>query len=405
MNSSFESVAFKHPKMYIKLLAVLGFVAVASAADLTVGVESGRIIYEQNVTASPAIWKQIHNLTVTANETDEIISRVVVIDNRPEKDGEAKVVEGGEGQKNVTIELKSPAVFRGYDFTIKVFAEQGNVYSNTQASKNPISTGLDTQNAHIPFSKDINVNQGQETKNDDDIILQNPKVTAGSTTEATKENNDTQEQITPELVGQDQTRLNRDTENQKTDEQVSKPVDVTESVDPTKNIKANENTNKPQVKLDDDFDKTITPILSDNSTQKHEDSEVNVQILPKRPQFEEEDQHDLTHSDDDQQRTVRGFEKDSAVPALNKEQKDENRTTSTTIPNVSSTTAKNIYTQEKYGPQVIPVSGDSSSTQKPELATEASTTKLPENTLTQVSHHLKGHHVEHKHAVPLPYAL
>nr|AFH57148.1 REPAT28 [Spodoptera exigua] len=93
--------------MFAKVVVFLAVVAVAAAADLSVGKMGGRLIFYKNFSASPAIWKQVQAITVNATD-DALIRRVVVIDNRPEKDGEAKVVDGGVGQNNVTIGLRAP---------------------------------------------------------------------------------------------------------------------------------------------------------------------------------------------------------------------------------------------------------------------------------------------------------
>ncbi|CAF4770151.1 unnamed protein product [Pieris macdunnoughi] len=107
--------------MFTKCI-VLALVAVASCHDLAIGFNTnGKKIFDETKQANPAIWRQANNVTVTASE-NEVISRVVVKDLRPEKDGDVKIVEGGEGQKNVTIELKSPTALRGYDFQIEVYA-------------------------------------------------------------------------------------------------------------------------------------------------------------------------------------------------------------------------------------------------------------------------------------------
>ncbi|KAH9645637.1 hypothetical protein HF086_005286 [Spodoptera exigua] len=131
--------------MFAKVVAFLAVVAVAAAADLSVGKMGGRLIFYKNFSASPAIWKQVQAITVNATD-DALIRRVVVIDNRPEKDGEAKVVDGGVGQNNVTIELKSPTVFRGFDFTVKVYTKN----RITQAPQHPVSVGVHTQ---VPVKK------------------------------------------------------------------------------------------------------------------------------------------------------------------------------------------------------------------------------------------------------------
>ncbi|CAH4029712.1 uncharacterized protein LOC123711055 [Pieris brassicae] len=107
--------------MYTKCI-FLALVAVASCHDLAIGFNTnGKKIFDETKQANPAIWRQANNVTVTASD-NEVISRVVVKDLRPEKDGDVKIVEGGEGQNNVTIELKSPTALRGYDFQIEVYA-------------------------------------------------------------------------------------------------------------------------------------------------------------------------------------------------------------------------------------------------------------------------------------------
>ncbi|CAH0598349.1 unnamed protein product [Chrysodeixis includens] len=219
--------------MYI-LVAFVGCLAVASAADLTVGVEGGKVIFEQNVTASPAIWRQVKNLTVNATEND-VISRVVVIDNRAEKDGEAQIVEGGEGYDNVTIELKSPAVFRGFDFTIKVFGQNndGQVQQTSQTFGNdgqvqqtPQILGNDGQvqqtpeilvnegQSQVPM-KDLNVNdETQQHEREADVIEQKPT--------------DDQQQVQIPAVANEQIRQNRETEQK----QAQVPVTVAKEVKP-----------------------------------------------------------------------------------------------------------------------------------------------------------------------------
>ncbi|KAJ8708644.1 hypothetical protein PYW08_010026 [Mythimna loreyi] len=197
-DSSSASVVGKHPKMFVKVFAVIGFVALASAADLTVGAGVRKLIFDKNITAGPTIWQRVKTVTVnTSNTTNEVISRIVVIDNRLEKDGEAKVIEGGEGHKNVTIELKSPAVFRGLDFTVQVFADEKN---NAQVPQHPKITGSKTQQPQLP--KDLNVDKTQKAKNGGDIIIGAPKPTVPSTTQANKD--DQQKIQTPALVGKDQ---------------------------------------------------------------------------------------------------------------------------------------------------------------------------------------------------------
>lgn len=108
--------------MDIRIVQFLAFVALVQSRDVIVGENTdGSKIFDETKEASPALWRQSQNVTVNASDS-EIISRVVITDLRPDKDGDAKIVEGGEGQKNVTIELKSPTVLRGYEFHIEVYA-------------------------------------------------------------------------------------------------------------------------------------------------------------------------------------------------------------------------------------------------------------------------------------------
>ena len=433
--------------MFVKVLAVFGFVAVAYAADLSVGIEGGKLIFEQNITASPAIWRQVKLLTVNAtNTTDELISRVVVLDNRTEKDGEATVTEGGEGQRNVTLELKSPAVFRGFDFTVQVFATDPNVYgrvpnhpvqTGTQETQNPQvpalfpnhpePTGADTQNPQV--IKDLDVNSNQTPKDGGDIIIGAPVPTASSTTEEYK---DDQQKISPAVVGDEQTRLNRDIQDQKTKDQTSVPTPV--DVDATKDTKVNENANKTVVpEMDENLKKALDTIFDSKTTQKPEEEDAQ-KVVPVMPQAESDGLVNLR--DDEENRKVRQATKEPILPAFPKELTHDEHTTTKidlssstqnigqepsvlkvvvpvtdevltnddhTTPKIeaSSTTEKNVG-QEKAVPSVVSVTSEGSSTTPANKVTEF---KLPENVQTtqELERNIKGHHFGHHHAVPLPY--
>lgn len=103
--------------------------------------QSNKIFSEQR-TANPAIWKRSEEVVINAPE-HEIISAIQINDLREGKDGEAEV-SGGIGTPSVTITLKSPTVFRGYDFQIDVYStnptgryqgkgsEYSNMYGNYQ---------------------------------------------------------------------------------------------------------------------------------------------------------------------------------------------------------------------------------------------------------------------------------
>ncbi|XP_046972735.1 agglutinin-like protein 7 [Vanessa cardui] len=107
--------------MHTKLLLVFAFASVVSSHDILIGSGTeGRKIFDEIRQANPAIWRQIENVTIIAPD-NEVISGVVVTDMRPEKDGDVQIVDGGDGMKSVTIELKSPTVLRGYEFHLEVY--------------------------------------------------------------------------------------------------------------------------------------------------------------------------------------------------------------------------------------------------------------------------------------------
>lgn len=124
-------------------LAIVALVASVSAKDLTVG-EGGELVFHENITESPTIWKRAENLTV---EAPAEITRIVITDLREDKNGEATIVEGGVGTNNVTIEMKGPGVFRGLYFEVQVYAKS---VEGVQVIVN-----------------DVDVNSDQNTKNDE----------------------------------------------------------------------------------------------------------------------------------------------------------------------------------------------------------------------------------------------
>ncbi|XP_075986217.1 uncharacterized protein LOC142983210 [Anticarsia gemmatalis] len=126
------------------LVAFACLVASASAKDLILGRVGGKLIFESNETASPAIWKQIKVVTVSA-AFPLVISHVAVTDKRDDKNGEAKITEGGVGHQNVSIELKSPTILRGYDFEIKVFADKEGSQFFEEQDNQTIGQGVKKQ--------------------------------------------------------------------------------------------------------------------------------------------------------------------------------------------------------------------------------------------------------------------
>lgn len=113
-------------KLFV-FLAISCIIANVCANDLQLGVISynSRKIYSERRTLNPAIWKRSEELTIST-EGHEVISAIEVFDLRENKDGEAEIQSGGVGSQTVTIELKSPAVFRGYDFQVNVYATNPN---------------------------------------------------------------------------------------------------------------------------------------------------------------------------------------------------------------------------------------------------------------------------------------
>lgn len=92
--------------------------------DLHVGnvTPQSRKIYSEIKEADPALWKRTDNI-IAAADGNEVISAIMVTDLREDKDGEASIESGSIGAKSVTIGLKSPTIFRGYQFKVEIYAE------------------------------------------------------------------------------------------------------------------------------------------------------------------------------------------------------------------------------------------------------------------------------------------
>ncbi|CAH2058277.1 unnamed protein product, partial [Iphiclides podalirius] len=198
--------------MDVKIWVLFAIVNIVRSRDIVVGTkDGGRKIYDENKQASPAIWRQTENVTIAANDT-EVIRGIVITDLRVEKDGDAKIVEGGEGQKNVTIELKSPTVLRGYEFHIEAYAipedtqtttGNSNKYTQTivpaeQSSETPSPnavglgkqlTSSTTQGSPTNVAI-INHRQNRDTENKDmttqEVKMLVPLLTKVTTTEMSK---------------------------------------------------------------------------------------------------------------------------------------------------------------------------------------------------------------------------
>uniref|UniRef100_A0A2H1WYL8 SFRICE_037492 n=1 Tax=Spodoptera frugiperda TaxID=7108 RepID=A0A2H1WYL8_SPOFR len=359
--------------MYTKVVALFGLVAVATAADLSVGREGGRLIFDKNVTASPAIWKQVQNLTVNATD-DGLISRVVVIDNRPEKDGEAKVVDGGVGHNDVTIELKSPTVFRGFDFTVKVYASEGAA----QFPQHPVPVGADTK---VPVTKDVN--KPQEPKNDGDLMIGGP-VSTPSTTEAHK---DGQAKVTPAVEGQEQPRPSRDTQEQQPKDvkgQTTIPTPTEPAVVAAEDVQDKEHHDQTVMKdMDPSLKQALDAIFNNNASQKSDDTQ-KVEVLPIKPENDKDGQVPRVLKVDE---VTTPKAEASSTTLKNEEQKPTE---------ASSTTLKNEE----------PVSStESASSEVPTTKLTTESSKLPQDVQAtqQLEQNIKGHPAHAHHAVPLPF--
>ncbi|KAI8423785.1 hypothetical protein MSG28_012806 [Choristoneura fumiferana] len=151
----FRSTSKQHSKMYSKAFLVLALAAVALGHDIIEGSNNtdAKEVFHDHFEASPAIWKQTKDLFINASE-NEVISKIIITDLRPDKDGDAQITAGGVGQNNVTITLKSPTILRGYDFLVSVFSvccQNVTVHENNSNSQFPDNVG--GENQEIPDEK------------------------------------------------------------------------------------------------------------------------------------------------------------------------------------------------------------------------------------------------------------
>lgn len=109
--------------MFIHAALVLTLISLVSSNDLELGPKDGggRKILDELRKASPLLWRR-ENAVYVRTTDDELIHRIVVSDLRDNKDGIARVVEGGVGENEVLIELSSPGVLKGYEFHVEVYS-------------------------------------------------------------------------------------------------------------------------------------------------------------------------------------------------------------------------------------------------------------------------------------------
>ncbi|XP_059056339.1 myb-like protein X [Achroia grisella] len=194
------------------ILTLLILVSITNARDISLGSEGGTKIFDENFQASPAIWRQMQNVTINTTD-DEVISKIIVKDLRPEKDGDVDIVDGGEGQKKLTLELKSPTVLRGYDFHVEVYAtptSQAKVIDDKKQQdlthpkqiggpKNPLETSgskLALPRTNVDTTKVPESSLSAENKKYD-----NERKTRDTTHDTKKQNEDNLKPKIPSLTG------------------------------------------------------------------------------------------------------------------------------------------------------------------------------------------------------------
>lgn len=248
MRATFRFSSLPSSKMY--RFVAFALVAAVSCNDLIQGPEVGRQIYNDTKEASPAIWKQMDEVTIKANDTD-VISRIVVTDLRPNKDGEAKIVEGGKGQKNVTVQLKSPTILRGYDFHIEVYVVNENE-KEIDFSEDISTTEVPMFTEQTPeMENDTEVNPlGQDTSSSSSTEVSQDKVEAPIITDRKTRNTDVKVDPIVQYVRDNVTA---------TDSQVSHPSNFKHTSEGTTMATPADDTNVSvhphQVQKDEEFKK------------------------------------------------------------------------------------------------------------------------------------------------------
>lgn len=315
--------------MHTKLVILFTIVCAVVGHDVSIGRSTGgRKIFDEIRQANPAIWRQIENVTIIA-PSDEVISGVVVTDMRPDKDGDAQIVDGGEGKDMVTIELKSPTILRGYEFHLEVYTVSSTKYSDGEENLNspvdesnpepenkqsttlsesdgsgdhstsdmPATVLPENSNKDIPnlIGTDLNENirparrindeevDYDKTENQDESSATTTDVSEASSTTELPENN---EQDAPASIGQDSSenvRPSRDTNDSEhqNDPQINNFEDVTSDSDVTEDAEEATTTELPESSDND------TPILvseiarpsretSDENNSEETDSAENI---------------------------------------------------------------------------------------------------------------------------------
>lgn len=132
-NEAFVSIAtMQHQNIFVCIFLV----STVYAGDILLGAHDRYSvrIYNEHKQANPALWKRTDSVTIETLSNHQVISRIDVIDLRPDRDGEAVITKGGIGDRSVTIDLKSPTILRGYDFQIEVYANNPNARYESKGS-------------------------------------------------------------------------------------------------------------------------------------------------------------------------------------------------------------------------------------------------------------------------------
>ncbi|XP_034825978.1 enolase-phosphatase E1-like [Maniola hyperantus] len=203
--------------MHSTVVVLFSLFCIGWSKDITLGNAEGRKIFDEVRQANPAIWRQYENVTVIAPD-NELISKVVITDKRPEKDGDVQIVSGGDGQKSVTIELKSPTVLRGYEFHIEVYSMPDTVVTDAEENLNneDVTPGQRNESTEIPDIISNNNNDDKETQSNESTELPdnvNSKDIKGFPT------------IVTDDVQYDSNRPARETEDEENNSQTDVPED------------------------------------------------------------------------------------------------------------------------------------------------------------------------------------
>ncbi|KAG7296549.1 hypothetical protein JYU34_020340 [Plutella xylostella] len=168
----------------IKILILVILTTTVSCNDLLLGEKwGGKLIFNETFEANPALWTREEKVFVDAKRN--IVNKIVVEDHRPNKDGVASVIDGGINFNNVTIHLESPSIFRGYSFSVKVYAVNKTAipsFVTTRKPGNAIATRLPVlSTSKAPDSSTSNSVTISSTTKEASTTTKMPSTTVSST--------------------------------------------------------------------------------------------------------------------------------------------------------------------------------------------------------------------------------